>query len=150
MRKALSIPILLGLLAGGCAGPSEPTILGQWNGTWTNGAGGASGSLQITFSDKRKLGDIAQFDVAVNVSGGTCVTGGDFASGDRTAAFLNDDINFAVRFAGAASGSDEGVYRFDGFFLGVSTISGSYRLTSGACPQCTCGIGGSGTWSVSR
>ncbi len=149
MRKALGTALLLLPLAGGgCVEPARPTVLGQWTGGWSSGAG--SGNLQITFSGKRHLGEIELYDVELVATGMSCPAASDLAAGDRTAAFLHDDLNFAVQFAGGPAGSDEGVFRFDGTFQGRSSLAGTYRLTSASCPQCACALGSSGTWSVTK
>ena len=93
---------------------------------------------------------MALYSVGLLVTGGDpCPSEGDRASGSRSAALLHADVNFAAQFSGGPPGTKQGVFRFDAGLAG-NQMSGSYALVSDSCPQCRCGIGGSGTWSANR
>jgi hypothetical protein len=129
-----------------CTGNPEIDLQGTWHGQWT--AGGIAGSLEVTFAGKRAFGDLTLYDVTLVLTGPSCPGGQDHGTGDRTVAFNQNDVHFAVSI-GAAAGS-EGVFLFDGAMNGGREIDGSYRLTSDSCPACTCGLGTSGTWTALR
>jgi hypothetical protein len=129
-----------------CTGNPEINLDGTWRGQWT--AGTIAGSLEVTFAGKRAFGDLTLYDVTLVFTGPSCPGGQDRGTGDRTVAFNQDDVHFAVSIAGGAGG--EGVFLFDGALNGGREIDGSYRLTSDSCPACTCGVGTPGTWTVLR
>ena len=129
-----------------CTVETEIDLDGTWRGQWTSGV--IAGNLEVTFAGKRTFGDLTLYDVTLAFSGPSCPGGQDRATGDRTAAFNQDDVHFAVSVSGGAGG--EGVFLFDGALNGGREIDGSYRLTSDSCPACTCGVATSGTWTVLR
>jgi hypothetical protein len=138
------------LLIGACGCVSKPEIdlQGTWSGDWSSGQ--TTGTLDITFDGRTPFGDMKTYDVVLLIHGPTCPSGDDRAAGDRSAAFKDDDVHIAVRFAGAAPGADENVFRFDGTLSGSRAIIGSYALISDSCPSCTCAIGASGIWRAFR
>jgi hypothetical protein len=129
-----------------CVSSPQIDLQGTWHGQWTSGP--TAGNLEITFSGERAFGDMQLYDVTLIATGPTCPSGEDRGAGDRTAAFLNDDVRFAVRIAGGAPG--DGVFGFDGRLNGSREIDGTYALTSDSCAACACGMGSSGTWTVLR
>ncbi len=88
------------------------------------------------------------YDVTLVATGPSCPTGQDRGTGDRTVAFNQDDVHFAVSLAAGPEG--EGTFLFDGSLNGGREIDGTYRMPSDSCPACTCGMGQSGTWTVLR
>jgi len=124
--KTLAQILVLALLPAclACTQNPEIDLAGTWRGQWT--AGGTAGSLEVTFAGKRAFG----------------------GTGDRTVAFNQDEVHFAVSLA-AGSGGD-GTFLFDGSLNGGREIDGNYRLSSDSCSACTCGMGPSGTWTVLR
>jgi hypothetical protein len=130
----------------GCTKQPEVDLEGTWHGQWS--AGLTTGSLAATFDGKRGFGDMKIYDVTMTATGPTCPTGEDRGSGDRTAAFRQDNVNFAVQMAGSAN--DEGIFQFNGTLTGSLEIDGTYTLTSNACSVCACGMGSSGTWRLLR
>ena len=149
MKPTLTL-CAVGLLIGlwGCVSHPEIDLQGAWSGDWSSGQ--TTGTLDITFDGRSPFGDMKIYDVVLVIHGPTCPAGDDRATGDRSAAFKDDDVHIAVRFAGAAPGTDENIYRFDGSLSGSHAIIGSYTLTSDSCPSCTCAIGASGTWRAFR
>ena len=109
---------------------------------------GTAGSLEVTFAGKRAFGDMTLYDVTLLATGPSCPTGQDRGTGDRTVAFNQDEVHFAVSLA-AGSGGD-GTFLFDGSLNGGREIDGNYRLSRDSCSACTCGMGPSGTWTVLR
>ncbi len=144
LTQVLVVALLPVCLA--CTGKPEVDLEGTWRGQWT--AGGTAGSLEVTFGGKRAFGDMTLYDVTLIATGTSCTSGGDSGAGDRTAAFRQDDVHFAIQVADSAAG--DGIFLFDGALNGSREIDGSYRLSSDACPACTCGMGTSGTWRISR
>lgn len=149
MNRTLVLCALV-LLIGACGCVSKPEIdlQGTWSGDWSSGQ--TTGTLDITFDGRTPFGDMKTYDVVLLIHGPTCPSGDDRAAGDRSAAFKDDDVHIAVRFAGAGPGADENVFRFDGTLSGSRAIIGSYALISDSCPSCTCAIGASGTWRAFR
>lgn len=149
MNRTLVLCALV-LLIGACGCVSKPEIdlQGTWSGDWSSGQ--TTGTLDITFDGRTPFGDMKTYDVVLLIHGPTCPSGDDRAAGDRSAAFKDDDVHIAVRFAGAAPGADENVFRFDGTLSGSRAIIGSYGLISDSCPSCTCAIGASGIWRAFR
>jgi len=148
MNKTPILAALLALLpiASSCATRLEVELQGTWRGNWTSGP--AAGTLEVTFSGKRSFGDMNLYDVSLVATGPTCLSGEDRGAGDRTAAFRIDDVRFAVRMTGGPPGAGDGIFHFDGALIGSREIDGSYVLTSGSCPACTCGMGDSGSWTL--
>src|SRR5262249_40363268 len=138
--------LLTALLVTGsaCTNTPEVDLEGTWHGQWS--AGLTTGSLTVTFGGKRGFGDMKGYDVTMTATGPTCPSSEDRGSGDRTAAFKQDNVNFAVQMAGSAD--DEGVFLFDGTLITSIEIDGTYTLTSHACPVCACGMETSGTWRL--
>lgn len=149
MNRTLVLCALV-LLIGACGCVSRPEIdlQGTWSGDWSSGQ--TTGTLDIAFDGRTPFGDMKTYDVVLVIHGPTCPSGDDRAAGDRSAAFKDDDVHIAVRFAGATPGADENVFRFDGTLSGSNAIIGSYTLISDSCPSCTCAIGASGTWRAFR
>jgi len=144
LTRALLLPLLSASLC--CVEKPEIDLEGTWRGQWT--AGGAAGNLEITFTGGRAFGDMTLYDVALVATGPSCPSGQDRGTGERTVAFDQDDVRFAVGFAAGPGG--EGIFQFDGALNGGREINGSYRLSSDSCSACTCGMGSSGTWTVFR
>ncbi len=146
--KTLAQILVLALLPAclACTQNPEIDLAGTWRGQWT--AGGTAGSLEVTFAGKRAFGDMTLYDVTLLATGPSCPTGQDRGMGDRTVAFNQDDVHFAVSFAGGPEG--DGTFLFDGSLNGGREIDGTYRMSSDSCPACTCGMGPSGTWTVLR
>ena len=144
LRRTLLTALLA--TASACTNTPEVDLVGTWHGQWS--AGTTTGSLTATFDGKRGFGDMKIYDVTMTATGPTCPSGEDHGSGDRTAAFKQDNVNFAVQMAGSAS--DEGIFQFNGTLIGSIEIDGTYTLTSSTCPVCACGMGSSGTWRLLR
>jgi hypothetical protein len=144
LRRILLTVLLASVAA--CTNTPEVDLEGTWHGQWS--AGNTTGNLTVTFDGKRPFGDMKVYDVTMTATGPTCPTGEDRGAGDRTAAFKQDNVNFAVQMAGSADG--EGVFQFNGTLMGSVEIDGTYTLTGGTCPVCACGMEGSGTWRLLR
>ena len=144
LTQLLAVALLPACLA--CTGTPEIDLQGTWRGQWT--AGPTAGSLEVTFSGERAFGDMTLYDVTLVATGPSCPTGEDRGTGDRTVAFNQLDVHFAVNIT-AGSGGD-GIFQFVGALNGSREIDGSYQLSSDSCPACICGMGPSGTWTVLR
>jgi hypothetical protein len=129
-----------------CTGGLEVDLQGTWRGQWASGP--TAGSLVVTFGGKRAFGDMTLYDVTLVATGPSCPSGEDRGTGDRTAAFRQDDVHFAVRMEGGATG--DGTFLFAGALNGGGEIDGTYQVTSDSCPVCKCGMGTSGNWTLLR
>src|SRR5262245_62038190 len=105
MKSKWSLAALAALLtfASSCAKDLGFEVEGTWRGHWSSDA--TTGNLEVTFSGKTSFGDMTLYDVTLVATGPTCSSGQDQGSGDRTAAFRTQDVNFAVRMSGGAPGA---------------------------------------------